>query len=131
MVTFSLERIYWWSDNILIMSENEKKKKIKEEEDIEELREVFSAISSFLKDLAPTISEIMNSIIGSLDGAKLGEEAGKFYKNLIEAGIDQEKAVKLTEKFVEQKLAVIQLIPKMIKPQMIKEKEEREIKNEK
>ncbi|MCD6562963.1 MAG: hypothetical protein J7K23_03470 [Thermoproteales archaeon] len=102
---------------------SEKEKRIKEEEDIEELKEVFGAISAFLKDLAPTISEIMSSIIGSLDGAKLGEEAGKFYKGLVDAGIDPKEATRLTEKFVEQKLAIIQLLPQIIKPKLMKNKE--------
>ncbi|HDJ89632.1 MAG TPA: hypothetical protein ENG40_02945 [Thermoprotei archaeon] len=97
-------------------------KKIKREEDIEELKEVLSTVSVFLKDLAPTITEIMNAVLGSIDGGKLGKEAGEFYKNLIEAGINAEEASKLTEKFIEQKLTILQLLPQIMQSKTFKRK---------
>jgi len=85
-----------------------------EKEDVEELKEVLDTISSFLKDLAPTIREMIKSVVGSLDGASLGEEAAEFYKSLIEAGMSREKAAELTEEFVKRKMAVIEVIPSII-----------------
>ncbi|RLE67216.1 MAG: hypothetical protein DRJ47_00755 [Thermoprotei archaeon] len=93
--------------------EIKKKEKEKEvefvSEDVMELRGVLSAVSEFLKDLGPMVKEILDTVLSAIDGAKLGEETGAFYKQLIEAGMDPEHAKRLTEKFLEKKLSFMDL----------------------
>ena len=95
-------------------------------EDVEELRAVFSVITDFLKELFPQIKEIINTFVGSLDGAKLGREAGEFYKGLVDAGMDPTKATELTEEFVRKKLSVLDVV-KMLPSMIPKKRVEKEI----
>jgi len=83
------------------------------DEDIEELRAVFSAITDFIKELFPQIKELINSVAGSLEGGKLGKEAGEFYKGLVEAGMDPQRATQLTEEFVRKKLDILDIASKI------------------
>jgi hypothetical protein len=78
-----------------------------EEREVEELREVLRAISDFLKELSPTIKELIDTVLGSLRGDALGKEVGMFYKSLIEAGIKEETATKMTEEFLRRKMEMV------------------------
>lgn len=99
-----------------------------ETEDVEELKEVLSAISVFLKDLAPTIKDIMRAVLDSMSGEALGEDAGRFYKKLVEMGMREDEAMELTRKFLERKMAVVD-VAKLI-PRFVKEIEKREEEEE-
>jgi hypothetical protein len=81
--------------------------KTEEERDVEELREVLKAISEFLKELSPTLKDLIETILGSLRGDALGKEVGMFYKSLIEAGIKEETATKMTEEFLRSKMEMV------------------------
>lgn len=73
-------------------------------EDVEELRGVLSAISEFLNSIKGTIKEIIETLGGSLDGAKLGEEVAAFYTHLKESGVPEEMAKQMTQDFFKKKL---------------------------
>ena len=105
-----------------------------EEKDIKELKAVFDTISSFLKGLAPTIKEILDVVLSTINGSTLGKDAGEFYKGLISAGVDKEKATKMTEEYIKNKMAILQIIPELIKtkkfPNLEVEKEEKKLPKE-
>ena len=42
----------------------------------------------------------------SLDGSKLGREVGEFYKSLVDNGVPEEEALKMTNKYFEKRLEV-------------------------
>ncbi len=96
---------------------------VREKKDVEELREVFSAINVFLKELSPTLKELLETIMGVMDGARLGREVGEFYRSLVEAGVDKEQASKLTEEFLRNRMAVTRLVSEFVKPRLAREVE--------
>jgi len=90
--------------------------KTEEERDVEELREVLKAVSEFLKELSPTLKDLIETILGSLRGDALGKEVGVFYRSLIEAGIKEETATKMTEEFLRRKMEMVnvaEILPKL------------------
>lgn len=83
----------------------EEKKESKVE--TEEVKEILSAVSEFLKGLKEPLEEFIRLVTESFSGEKLGKEVASFYKSLVEAGLDAETAKKWTEKFMEERLKSI------------------------
>lgn len=75
--------------------ENEERKKGKK--DVEELREVLSVVS---KEIPGLIKGIIGSVFSEEAGRGMGKAAAAFYKELKEAGIPEQTAVKMTEDYV-------------------------------
>jgi len=90
--------------------------KTEEERDVEELREVLKAVSEFMKELSPTIKELIETILGSLRGDALGKEVGMLYRSLIEAGMKEETATRMAEEFLRRKMEMVNvaaILPKL------------------
>ena len=77
------------------MSEEKEKRKAKE--DVEELREVLNVVS---KEVPAMIKGILSSVFSEEAGRDMGKAAAAFYKQLKEAGMPEETAVKMTENYV-------------------------------
>lgn len=75
----------------------EKEKKKEEKEDVEELKEVFSVLS---KEVPSLIKSIVGSVFSEEAGRDMGKAAAAFYKELKEAGMPEETAVKMTENYI-------------------------------
>ncbi|MGB9676553.1 MAG: hypothetical protein ACPL0C_05135 [Candidatus Bathyarchaeales archaeon] len=69
----------------------------KEKEDVEELREVLSVVS---KEVPSLIKSIIASVFSEEAGRDMGKAAAAFYKELKEAGLPEEIAVRMTENYV-------------------------------
>jgi len=78
------------------MSE-EKEKRNKEKEDIEELREVLGVVS---KEVPALIKSIIASVFSEEAGRDMGKAAAAFYKELKDAGMPEQTAVKMTENYI-------------------------------
>jgi len=65
--------------------------------DVEELKEVLSVLSSQVPAL---IKGIIASVFSEEAGRQMGRAAGAFYKELIEAGMPPETAIKMTENYI-------------------------------
>jgi len=78
------------------MSEEREKRK-EEKEDIEELREVLGVVS---KEVPGLIKGIIASVFSEEAGKDKGKAAAAFYKELKEAGMPEETAVKMTENYI-------------------------------
>jgi hypothetical protein len=74
------------------MSQEREKKK-----DVEELKEVLSVVS---KEVPSLIKSIVASVFSEEAGRDMGKAAAAFYKELKEAGIPEETAVKMTENYI-------------------------------
>ncbi|MEM2987598.1 MAG: hypothetical protein QXK26_00985 [Candidatus Bathyarchaeia archaeon] len=72
-------------------------KKKEEREDVEELREVLSVVS---KEVPALIKGIIASVFSEEAGRDMGRAAAAFYKELKEAGMPEEVAVKMTEGYI-------------------------------
>lgn len=79
------------------MSEERERKRKEEKEDVEELREVLSVVS---KEVPSLIKAIIASVFSEEAGKDMGKAAAAFYKELKEAGMPEETAVKMTENYV-------------------------------
>ncbi len=76
---------------------SEEKEKKKEKEDVEELKEVLSVVS---KEIPSLIKGIVASVFSEETGRDMGKAAAAFYKELKEAGMPEETAVRMTENYV-------------------------------
>jgi len=76
---------------------SEEKEKKKEKEDVEELREVLNVVS---KEVPGLIKGIIASVFSEEAGRDMGKAAAAFYKQLKDAGMPDETAVKMTENYV-------------------------------
>ncbi|MBS7635195.1 hypothetical protein KEJ34_06885 [Candidatus Bathyarchaeota archaeon] len=101
-------------------------------EDVEELKGVFSVLSSQVPAL---IRGIIASVFSEEAGREMGKAAGAFYKGLIEAGIPHDAAIKMTENYISV-FTNLGEIMKRLGPGMEKEKkiqkeaEEKEVEKE-
>jgi hypothetical protein len=76
------------------MSEEGKKK---EKREVEEVREFIGVVS---KELPSLIKGIIGSVFSEEAGRDMGKAAAAFYKQLKDAGMPEETAVKMTENYV-------------------------------
>ena len=76
---------------------SEEKTKKKEKEDVEELKEVLGVIS---KEVPGLIKGIIGTVFSEEAGRDMGKAAAAFYKQLKDAGMPKETAVKMTENYV-------------------------------
>jgi hypothetical protein len=79
------------------MEMSEEKGKRKREENIEEIREFFSLFS---KEAPGLIKAIIGTVFSEEAGKDMGKAAGAFYKELKDAGLPEETAVKMTENYM-------------------------------
>ncbi|MCD6324120.1 MAG: hypothetical protein J7L55_03325 [Desulfurococcales archaeon] len=86
-----------------------------DEEDVEELKGVLSAISEFLSNLKKPVEDILMVVFKQFDGEKLGKEVSAFYINLINSGMDPKVAEELTKEYFRKKMDSVNIL------QMLKE----------
>jgi len=68
-----------------------------EKKDVEELKEVLGWVS---KEVPALIKGIIGSLFSEESGRDIGKAVAAFYKELKEAGIPEETAVRMTENYV-------------------------------
>ncbi len=85
------------------MAEEKKKVEIEmddDEKDIEEFKELMNT----LKDTVPAlIKGIVDAIYSEQSAEDFGKQVANFYKSLIDAGMSNEQAFTLTQKFMESR----------------------------
>jgi hypothetical protein len=79
------------------MAEEKERKRKEEKEDVEELKEVLSVVS---KEVPALIKGIISSVFSEETGRDMGRAAAAFYKELKEAGMPEDVAVKMTEGYI-------------------------------
>lgn len=65
--------------------------------DVKELSEVLEVVSEKVPGI---ISGLFNAIYSPKAGAEAGKSVGNFYTNLLESGIPEDVALKLTERYM-------------------------------
>ncbi len=73
-------------------------------EDAEEVKEILKAVSEFIGSLKEPIKELLDTMMSSLDGKKLGEEVAKFYSELKESGMPEDMIEEMVRGFFRKKL---------------------------
>ncbi len=66
--------------------------------DAEEVKEILDAVSEKVPKL---LNDITEALFSAEKAEKFGESVAKFYKSLIEAGMDTDQAFELTQKFMD------------------------------
>ncbi|MFO7992091.1 MAG: hypothetical protein R6U61_07365 [Thermoplasmata archaeon] len=72
--------------------------KMKDMEDVEELKEVMETLNETVPSL---ISGIVEAIYSAENSEELAKNTAKFYKELVDAGMDKEQAFQLTRDFMK------------------------------
>lgn len=98
----------------------EKEKRKEEKEDIEELREVLGVVS---KEVPGLIKGIIGSVFSEEAGKDMGKAAAAFYKELKEAGMPEETAVKMTENYISVFTSLGDIMRKAVSGKEIKGEE--------
>jgi len=80
-----------------MIEDKEKRREKGEKEDVEELREVLSVVS---KEIPAMIKGIIGSVFSEEAGRDMGKAAAAFYKQLKEAGMPEDTAVRMTENYI-------------------------------
>ncbi len=81
------------------MSE-ERKEVDDDEKDIEEFKEVMSTLRDFIPAM---IREIVEALYSGQSAEEFGKQVANFYKSLVDAGMSNEQAFTLTQKFMESR----------------------------
>jgi len=69
-----------------------------EDNDAQEVSEILAAVSEHVPKL---LNEITEALFSAEKSEAFGEAVAKFYKSMIDAGMDEEKAFELTQKFMD------------------------------
>ncbi len=69
-------------------------------DDVEELKEVMETLNETVPSL---ISGIVEAIYNTEDSEKLAKSTANFYKELVDAGMDEDKAYELTRDFMQSR----------------------------
>ncbi len=69
-------------------------------EDVEELKEVMETLNETVPEL---ISGIVKAIYNTEDSKNLAKSTANFYKELVDAGMEEDKAYKLTKQFMQSR----------------------------
>lgn len=69
-------------------------------EDVEELKEVMETLN---ETVPPLISGIVEAIYNTEDSERLAKNTANFYKELVDAGMDEDKAYELTRDFMQSR----------------------------
>ena len=96
--------------------EKEKRKK----EDVEDLREVLSVVS---KEVPALIRGIIAGVFSEEAGRDMGKAAAAFYKELKEAGMREQTAVKMTENYVSVFTSLGDIMKKVVSGEKMKGEE--------
>ncbi len=69
-----------------------------DEKNAQEVSEILAAVSEHVPKL---LNEITEALFSAEKSEAFGEAVAKFYKSMIDAGMDEEKAFELTQKFMD------------------------------
>jgi hypothetical protein len=108
-----------------MIGEKVKKKEKSESEDVEELREVLSVVS---KEVPALIKGIIASVFSEEAGRDMGRAAAAFYKELKEAGMPDDVAVKMTENYISTFTSLGEIMKRAVSGE--KEMKSRELEEE-
>ncbi|HIP89672.1 MAG TPA: hypothetical protein EYH24_07145 [Thermococcus paralvinellae] len=104
----------------------------KDEDDVQELKEVMDVLSESLPRIMDSIfgpiKELINEAYDPDKAEKFGKNVANFYKELVAAGMDPDKAFELTKEYMESMNIVKTLIDAFMKEKIGKMKDFEELK---
>jgi len=104
-----------------------------DEEDIEELHQVLGTVSEHLPKIMDSIfgpiKELLNDVYDPEKAEKFGKNVANFYKELVGAGMDSDKAFELTKEYMESMNIIKTLVGAFMKDKMGKLEGLKELQN--
>lgn len=85
-----------------------------EKREAEELREVLSVVSKFLEDIKKPIADLINMMLDTLRGDKLGEDVAAFYAKLKEAGLPEDMIKDMTRRYLEERIKIASILDRFM-----------------
>ena len=85
--------------------------------DAEEVAEVMTALSETLPKL---VRDTIAAVISEDAGRRLGKAVGSFYKELVEAGIDPDEALKMAKDYMASLTSLSEIFPELLGKQKLK-----------
>ena len=103
------------------------------EGDVEELREVLSAVSEFLDKLPELVKKVLDALYSKDLGERVGDSVATFYRKLKESGMPEDMVNKMTMEFFDRSMIVDRLVREIvgsIRKELAEEEEEGEDEEE-
>ncbi len=104
-----------------------------DEEDIKELQQVLGTVSEHLPKIMDSIfgpiKEFLNDVYDPEKAEKFGKNVANFYKELVGAGMDPDKAFELTKEYMESMNIIKTLVAAFMKERMGKLEGFKELQN--
>ncbi len=85
-----------------------------EERDVEELREVLSAVSEFLDKLPELVKKVLDALYSKDLGERVGDSVATFYRKLKESGMPEDMVNKMTMEFFDRSMIVDRLVREIV-----------------
>jgi len=93
-----------------------------DEEEIKELQQVLGTVSEHLPKIMDSIfgpiKELLNDVYDPEKAEKFGKNVANFYKELVSAGMDPDKAFELTKEYMESMNIIKTLVAAFMKERM-------------
>ncbi|MEB3852188.1 MAG: hypothetical protein LRS49_06395 [Desulfurococcales archaeon] len=93
----------------------------------QELSRVLEAVDKFLAGLSQHLGRLLDTLLGSIDGRRVGEEVAAFYRSLREAGMPEDVAAEMTREYFRKRMVTADALAKLgdiIKREISGEEEE-------
>jgi len=85
-----------------------------ERSDVEELREVLSAVSEFLDRLPELVKKVLDALYSKDLGERVGDSVATFYGKLRESGMPEEMVNKMTMEFFDRSMILDRLVKEIV-----------------
>lgn len=85
-----------------------------ERSDVEELREVLSAVSEFLDRLPELVKKVLDALYSKDLGERVGDSVATFYRKLRESGMPEEMVNKMTMEFFDRSMILDRLVREIV-----------------
>ncbi|MDK2463631.1 MAG: hypothetical protein QI223_02505 [Candidatus Korarchaeota archaeon] len=82
--------------------------------DVEELREVLSAVSEFLDKLPELVKKVLDALYSKDLGERVGDSVATFYRKLRESGMPEDMVNKMTMEFFDRSMIVDRLVREIV-----------------
>jgi len=84
-------------------------------EDPEALQKVLGSVAEMIESFARTLERVLDEVVESLEGEKVGSDVAAFYAKIREAGIPEEEAKEMTREYFRKRISVAEELVKAIK----------------
>ncbi len=86
----------------------------KEVSEIEEIKDILTAITEFIKDISGPLKDLISVIESSIAGDKLARDISEFYKGLKDSGLPDDIINDLVKKYYDDRVSTLRSLGKIL-----------------